>query len=106
MRSDFEKLEIAKRHIQLLEKEIEVLKAEVQNQFKQRKKAELELKIEINKKDKLTAEEKLKIKSDLYIQQQNDSIKSLRSKLKDYKGKYEKAHSELVQVKMKRLNEE
>lgn len=104
MKSDFEKLVIAMKHIEALEKEIDLLRKEVEYQFGETRKLEIELKAERDKKEKLKPEEKLKIKSDLYVQQQANAINSLRTKLKDCQGKYEKAHSELVQAKMKLLN--
>jgi hypothetical protein len=105
-RSDYEKLVLAKKYIETLEDEIEGLKEEVQKQYRLRTKAEIELKIEVNKKEKMTPDEKLQIKSDLYVQQQKESIDSLRSKLKDCNAKHEKSQAELIQVKMKLLNDE
>ena len=105
MRSDYERLVMAKKLIEIKDLEIEALKEEVQKQFRLRTKAEIELKIERNKKEKMTPEEKQKIKSELYVQQQNDAIKNARAKLKECETKYEKVHKELVQVKMKLLNE-
>jgi polyhydroxyalkanoate synthesis regulator phasin len=105
-RSDYERLVLAKKYIEALEGEIEALKEEVQKQYQLRTKAEIERKIEVNRKEKMTPEEKLQIKSDLYVQQQKESVDSLRRKLKECNAKYEKSQGELIQVKMKLLNEE
>ena len=58
MKTDFEKLVVAKKYIQILESEKLMLRAEVDKLFLEKRKAEIELRIEINRKEKLTKGEK------------------------------------------------
>uniref|UniRef100_UPI00404847FF hypothetical protein n=1 Tax=Roseivirga sp. TaxID=1964215 RepID=UPI00404847FF len=104
-RSDYERLVLAKKYIETLEDEIAALKEEVQRQHQLKTKAEIERKIELNRKEKMTHDEKVQIKSELMVQQLKASNEALRKELKEYKSKYEKSHAELIQVKMKILNE-
>lgn len=82
MKSDFEKLVIARRYIEMLQKENELLKKEVESEHKLVLEARQALKNEQERKEKMTAAEKLEIKSGLYVQQMRDTINNLKVKLK------------------------
>ena len=83
MKSDFEKLVIARRYIEMLQKENELLKREVESEHKLTLDAHKALKDEQDRKEKMTPDEKLKIKSGLYVQQMRDTINNLKAKLQN-----------------------
>tara|TARA_R110002072_G_scaffold147698_4_gene294992 strand:+ start:2326 stop:2646 length:321 start_codon:yes stop_codon:yes gene_type:complete len=100
MKSDFEQLIVAKNYIAALEKENKALKAEVENQFKMRKKLEASLKAEKEIKEKMTPKEKIQIKADLYVRQQKESIESCANKLRDCRKLTEQLRAELIKAKL------
>lgn len=83
MKSDFEKLVIARRYIEMLQKENELLKQEVESEHQLLLEARQALKNEQERKAKMTPAEKLEIKSGLYVQQMRDTINNLKAKLKN-----------------------
>lgn len=100
MKSDFEQLIVAKNYIAVLQKENEALKAEVENQFKMRKKLEAALKTEKELKEKMTPKEKIQIKADLYVRQQKESLESYANKLRDCRKLTEQLQAELIKTKL------
>ncbi len=66
----------------MLQKENELLKKEVESEHKLVLEARQALKNEQERKEKMTAAEKLEIKSGLYVQQMRDTINNLKVKLK------------------------
>lgn len=100
MRSDFEKLVIARRYIEMLEKERDLLKSEVELVYKQVKEAERALQAEKDRKEKMTAKEKLQVKSDLYVQQMRKTIENLRTKLKAATDENKKLVDQLIRLKL------
>jgi len=105
MKSDFEKLVIAQKYIEAIEKENAALKAEVENQFRMRRKLEISLKIEKNRKEKMTPKEKLQVKTDLYVQQQKGVIDSLKRKLEESQKLVEQQRAALIRTKLGFANE-
>lgn len=99
MKSDFEKLVIARRYIEMLQKENELLKREVESGHKLTQDARKALKDEQNRKEKMTSEEKLKIKSDLYVQQMRDTINNLKAKLKAATDDNKKLIEQVIRLK-------
>lgn len=99
MRSDFEKLVIARRYISVLEQENELLKKEIETQFKALKETEKAIVTERGRKEKLTADEKFRIKSDLYVQQMKETINNLKKKLKTTTEENKRLIDQLVRLK-------
>ncbi len=66
----------------MLQKENELLKKEVESEHRLVQEARQALKNEQERKEKMTAAEKLEIKSGLYVQQMRDTINNLKVKLK------------------------
>lgn len=66
----------------MLQKENELLKKEVESEHKLVLEARQALKNEQERKEKMTAAEKLEIKSGLYVHQMRDTINNLKVKLK------------------------
>jgi len=100
MKSDFEKLVIAQKYIEAIEKENAVLKAEVESQFRIRRKLEASLKAEKKLTEKLTPKEKVQVKTDLYVQQQNGVIESLKLKFTESQKLVEQQRAELIKSKL------
>ena len=99
MKSDFEKLVVARKYIEVLERENELLKKEVESHHKMLKEAEQQVVEERNRKEKLSSEEKLKIKSDLYVQQMKDTINNLKRKLNAATEENKRLVDQLVRMK-------
>lgn len=99
MRSDFEKLVIARRYIEMLEQEISLLKKEVETLHKSKLEAEQAVRDEKARKEKMTPEEKLHIKSDLYVQQMRDTINNLKVKLKSATDENKKLLEQVIRLK-------
>lgn len=99
MKSDFEKLVIARRYIDILEKENELLKQEVESEHQRVKNTQLALKEEVDRKEKLTAAEKFEIKSGLYVQQMKESINNLKVKLKASTAENKKLVEQVIRLK-------
>lgn len=105
MKSDFEQLVVAKNYIAALEKENEALKAEVENQFRMRRKLEISLKAEKDRKEKMTPKEKIQVKTDLYVQQQKGAIESLKKKFAESHKLVEQLRAELIKTKLGLTND-
>ncbi|MCE7993135.1 MAG: hypothetical protein HEP71_14205 [Roseivirga sp.] len=99
MKSDFEKLVIARRYIEMLQKENELLKKEVESEHQLTLDARKALKDEQGRKEKMTPDEKLKIKGDLYVQQMRDTINNLRTKLKTATDDNKKLIEQVIRLK-------
>ena len=99
VKTDFEKLVVARKYIEALEQENGLLKKEVESQFKALKEAERAVMAERDRKEKLTPEEKMKIKSDLYVQQMKDTINNLKTKLKSTTEENKRLVDQLVKLK-------
>lgn len=99
MKSDFEKLVVARRYIDILEKENELLKREVESEHKLTLEVRHALKEEQERKEKMTSAEKLEIKSGLYVQQMRDSINNLRTKLKSATEDNKKLVEQVIRLK-------
>ena len=99
VKTDFEKLVVARKYIAALEQENGLLKKEVESQFKALKEAERAVMTERDRKEKLTPEEKMKIKSDLYVQQMKDTINNLKTKLKNTTEENKRLVDQLVKLK-------
>lgn len=99
MKSDFEKLIIAQKYIAILENEKEELRAEVEKIFLKKRKAEIELRIEQNRKEKLTKGEKNIIKADLFVQRQEAALKNCRGKLKRWEDERNTLVMQIVKLK-------
>lgn len=99
MRSDFEKLVIARKYIAALEQENEALRKEIEEQHLAQKDLENSLKEERDRKEKMSPEEKLKIKSDLYVQQMKDSVKNLHKKLKQASEERDRLKEQVIRLK-------
>lgn len=99
MKSDFEKLVIARRYIDMLQKENELLKKEVEAGHKLTLDTRKALKDEQDRKEKMTPDEKLKIKSDLYVQQMKDTINNLKAKLKTATDDNKKLIEQVIRLK-------
>jgi predicted RNase H-like nuclease (RuvC/YqgF family) len=99
VKSDFEKLVIARRYIEVLEKENELLKKEVESEHRLVEEANKAVKEELMRKEKMSPEEKLRIKSDLYVQQMRDTITNLKTKLKATTAENKKLVEQLIRLK-------
>lgn len=99
MKSDFEKLVIARRYIDILEKENELLKTAVESEHRLTLEARHALKEERERKEKMTSAEKLEIKSGLYVQQMRDSINNLKTKLKSATEDNKKLVEQVIRLK-------
>jgi predicted RNase H-like nuclease (RuvC/YqgF family) len=99
VKSDFEKLVIARRYIEILEKENELLKLEVEAEHKRVGEAKKALREEIDRKEKLTAAEKFEIKSGLYVKQMKESIHNLKTKLKAATEENKKLVQQVIKLK-------
>lgn len=82
MKTDFEKLVVARKYIAALEQENKLLKKEVVTQFEAAKAAENALEKERNFREKMSPAEKRKIKADIYVQELKNTINALQAKLK------------------------
>ena len=99
VKSDFEKLVVARKYIEVLEKENALLKKEVESQHQMLKETEKRVVEERRRKEKLSSEEKLRIKSDLYVQQMKDTINNLKRKLKATTEENKRLVDQLVRMK-------
>lgn len=99
MKSDFEKLVVARRYIEVLEKENELLKKEVESEHRLAEEAKKAVKDELMRKEKMSPDEKLRIKSDLYVQQMRDTITNLKTKLKAATSENKKLVEQLIRLK-------
>jgi len=99
MKSDFEKLIVAQKYIAILEKEKEKLKAEVEELFLEKRKAEIELNIEKNRKEKLTKGERKTIKTDDFVQRQEAALNNCRTKLKGWEHERNSLVMKIVNLK-------
>lgn len=99
MKSDFEKLVIARRYIEMLQKENELLKKAVESEHMLILEARQALKDEQDRKEKMTPEEKLEIKSGLYVQQMRDTIKNLKTKVKSTSAENKKLMGQVIRLK-------
>ena len=82
IKTDFEKLVVARKYVNALKQENKLLRKEVVAQFKAAKAIEKVLKTERDFREKMSPSEKRKIKSDLYVQELKNTIKALQAKLK------------------------
>ena len=87
MKTDFEKLVVARKYVTALEQENKRLKKEVVMQFKAAKAVEKAL------------EKERKIKSDLYVQELKNTIKALRAKLEAAINQNSKLVYQLIRIK-------
>ena len=87
MKTDFEKLVVARKYVTALEQENKRLKKEVVMQFKAAKAVEKAL------------EKERKIKSDLYVQELKNTIKALRAKLEAAINQNSKLVYQLIMIK-------
>ncbi len=99
MKSDFEKLVIARRYIDMLQKENELLRKEVEAEHERTLEAMEALKEERDRKEKMTSAEKLEIKSSLYVQQMRETINNLKSKLKTTSVENKKLVDQVIRLK-------
>ncbi|GAB5526402.1 MAG: hypothetical protein Roseis2KO_42740 [Roseivirga sp.] len=99
MKSDFEKLVIARRYIDMLQKENELLRKEVEAEHERTLEARKALREEQDRKEKMTSAEKLEIKSSLYVQQMRDTIKNLKTKLKSTSEENKKLVDQVIRLK-------
>lgn len=82
MKTDFEKLVVARKYIAALEQENKLLKKEVVTQFEAAKAAENALEKARNLREKMSPSQKRKIKEDFYVQELKNTVKALQAKLK------------------------
>lgn len=99
MKSDFEKLVIARRYIEMLQKENELLRKEVEAEHERTSEAREALRQEQERKEKMTPAEKLEIKSSLYVQQMRDTINNLKTKLKTASEENRKLVDQVIRLK-------
>ena len=99
MKSDFEKLVIARKYIAVLEQELEGLKQKVEDQHRENLRLQEDLAKEKARKEKMTPEERLKIKSDLRAQQMNQTVKNLKTKLDKSLKETEQLRAQVIRLK-------
>ena len=99
MKTDFEKLVVARKYVTALERENKLLKKEVVAQFKAVKAIEKVLKTERDFREKMSPSEKRQIKSDLYVQQLEDTIDDLKARLEAAIKANNEMVSQLIRMK-------
>ena len=99
MKTDFEKLVVARKYIAALEQENKLLKKEVVEQFKVAKAAKRASERDIYFRQKMSPAEKLKIKSDVYVRQLKATIHDLKAKLEAATNQNSKMVSQLIRMK-------
>ena len=99
MKSDFEKLVLARKYIEVLKQENELLKKEIEAKHQEVKDAERAVYEEKERKEKMTPQEKLEIKSGLYVQQMRDTINNLKTKLKAATEENKKLLDQVIKMK-------
>ena len=99
MKTDFEKLVVARKYIAALEQENKLLKKEVVTQFKAAKASENALEKERNFREKMSSSEKRKIKADLHVQRLKDIIRRLQAELEATHKEKKKLVSQLIRMK-------
>ena len=104
MKTDFEKLVVARKYITALEQENKLLKKEVVTQFKAAKAAENALKRERNFREKMSPSQKRKIKADFHVQELKNTIKDLQAKLEVATKVNNERISQLIRMKAELQN--
>ena len=104
MKTDFEKLVVARKYVTALERENKLLKKEVVTQFKAAKAAEKALEKARKIKKKMSSAEKRKIKSDIYVQQLEETINDLQAKLEVATKVNNERISQLIRMKAESRN--
>ena len=90
---------LARKYIEALKQENELLKKEVETKHQEVKQAERAVIEEQQRKEKLTPEEKFEIKSGLYVQQMRDTISNLKTKLKAATEENKKLLDQVIKMK-------
>ena len=99
MKTDFEKLVLARKYIEVLKQENELLKKEIETKHREVKAAERAVQEEKDRKEKMTPEEKKEIKSGLYVQQMRETIANLKAKLKAANDENKKLLEQVIKMK-------
>ena len=104
MKTDFEKLVVARKYIAALEQENKLLKKEVVEQFKVAKAAKRASERDLYFRQKMSPAEKLKIKSDVYVRQLKATIHDLQAKLEAATKENKQLVGQLIRVKAESHN--
>lgn len=99
MKTDFEKLVVARKYVTALEQENKLLKKEVVTQFEAAKASENALEKERNFREKMSSSEKRKIKADLHVQRLKDIIRRLQAELEATHKEKKQLVSQLIRMK-------